>query len=197
MPAPSGFDRFLEAGFDFPLLLAVPIVLIGAVALGVVVVVSRQLAAPRALIAASATGGVVVRGGPDFARLLVFADPTLAHPGLRPYVVLVPSADVLTLLAGPDEAEVLWDEIRRVEWRTAGPRGRRELVLSFTRGKRLRSVLLRPVEEPGLLGLRAAGTRSVERLRSRLLAHVPETPPESGTTTAPWGSRNSGVDRRA
>lgn len=197
MPEPSAFDRFLEAGFDFPLLLAVPVLVIGVVVLGVVVVVSRQLAAPRALIAASATGGVVVRGGPEFARLLVFADPTLTYAGLRPYVVLVPSDEVLTLLAGPDEAEVLWDEIRRVERRSVGPRGRSELVLSFTRGKRLRSVLLRPVEEPGLLGLRPAGARSVERLRSRLVAHVPEATPEPGTTTAPWGSRRSGADPQA
>lgn len=194
MRALTGSDRVVAAFVDFPLLLVVLVVLVMAVALTVVVVVARLVAAPGALIQASETGGVVVRGGPDLARLLVFADPTLPRPGLRPYVVLVPSTEVLTLLAGSDQAEVLWDEIRRIEDGPAGPGGRTSLVLSFSRGKRLRSVLLHPVEEPGVLGLRTTGPRGVERLRSRLLAHLPETPEPSGTPTAPWGSRSATPD---
>ncbi|QHC67011.1 hypothetical protein Q0F99_20435 [Rathayibacter oskolensis] len=153
------------------------------VALLLVLVVSRLIAAPRALVEAGETGGVVIAGGADVTRLLRFGDPTLPTPDLHPYLVVDPTAEVLIVRVAGRRIEILWDEIRTVERRTVGLRGRSAVVVSVSRGRRPRSAVLRLVEEPGILGLRPAPEASVDRFHRRLLARIEAARP------APWGSR--------
>ena len=169
-----------------PTLLTVAAFALLGLLLVAVVVTARLLAAPRAVVTASDEGGVVVRGGPDLARLLRFVDPFLPRTSLRPYVVLVPTTEVLTVIAGEDRAELLWDEIRRVERRKAGLGARSEIVVEFARSGRPRRAVLRLVEEPGALGLRRAPEESVDRFERRLLLHS-----AAASHRPDWGSRPS------
>ncbi|WP_139344512.1 hypothetical protein [Rathayibacter sp. VKM Ac-2630] len=184
-PAARFRDPIAGALADPTLLTIAAVALLGLLLLAAVVT-ARLLAAPRAVVTASGEGGVVVSGGPDLARLLHFVDPFLPRSSLRPSVVLVPTTEVLTVIAGEDRAELLWDEIRRVERRRTGLGTRSEILVEFARTGRPRRAVLRLVEEPGALGLRRAPEESVDRFERRLRLHT-----TAAWTGPDWGSRPS------
>ncbi|WP_133671915.1 MULTISPECIES: hypothetical protein [unclassified Rathayibacter] len=177
--APHLLEAVLADASESPALLVAAATAAVAIALLVVLVAARLVTAPRALVQASAIGGVVVVGGPAVSRLLRFGDPTLPTPDLHPYLVLDPAEEALVVLAGDRRVEILWDEIRALERRTVGLGSRTAIGVTVSRGFRPRSADLRLVEEPGLLGLRAASAESVDRFHGRLRARVEAAGPAS------------------